>query len=194
MADRGTIRAFLAMDPPPEVLRRIVDIQEVLKKTLRGPISWVRPEGIHLTLKFFGDMAAEDLQPISEVVSGQAAGMRPLHLNIKGLGVFPGIRRPRVLWLGVGGEVARLIALQGVLDQGFETCGIKKEERPFRAHLTLARIKSPQGLSGLDKVLEEKEAESAGPFEAKGLILFKSDLTPKGAIYTVLADFPFQGS
>jgi 2'-5' RNA ligase len=194
MADRGTIRAFLAMDPPPEVLRRIADIQEILKKTLRGSISWVRPEGIHLTLKFFGDIAAEDLQPISEVVSGQATGMRPLHLNIKGLGVFPGIRRPRVLWLGVGGEVAQLIALQGVLDQGFETCGIKKEERPFRAHLTLARIKSPQGLSGLDKVLEEKEAESAGPFEAKGLILFKSDLTPKGAIYTVLADFPFQGS
>ena len=194
MADRGTIRAFLAMDPPPEVLRRIADIQEVLKKTLRGSISWVRPEGIHLTLKFFGDIAAEDLQPISEVVSGQATGMRPLHLNIKGLGVFPGIRRPRVLWLGVGGEVAQLIALQGVLDQGFETCGIKKEERPFRAHLTLARIKSPQGLSGLDKVLEEKEAESAGSFEAKSLILFKSDLTPKGAIYTVLADFPFQGS
>lgn len=194
MADRGTIRAFLAMDPPPEVLRRIADIQEVLKKTLRGSISWVRPEGIHLTLKFFGDIAAEDLQPISEVVSGQATGMRPLHLNIKGLGVFPGIRRPRILWLGVGGEVARLIALQRVLDQGFETCGIKKEERPFRAHLTLARIKSPQGLSGLDKVLEEKEAESAGSFEAKGLILFKSDLTPKGAIYTVLADFPFQGS
>jgi 2'-5' RNA ligase len=194
MADRGTIRAFLAMDPPPEVLRRIADIQEVLKKTLRGSISWVRPEGIHLTLKFFGDIAAEDLQPISEVISGQAAGTRPLHLNIKGLGVFPGIRRPRVLWLGVGGEVARLIALQRVLDQGFETCGIKQEERPFRAHLTLARIKSPQGLSGLDKVLEEKEAESAGPFEAKGLILFKSDLTPKGAIYTVLADFPFQGS
>lgn len=194
MADRGTIRAFLAMDPPPEVLRRIADIQEVLKKTLRGPISWVRPEGIHLTLKFFGDMAAEDLQPISEVVSGQAAGMRPLHLNIKGLGVFPGIRRPRVLWLGVGGEVARLINLQRILAQGFETCGIKQEERPFRAHLTLARIKSPQGLSGLDKVLEEKEAESAGSFEAKGLILFKSDLTPKGAIYTVLADFPFQGS
>ena len=194
MADRETIRAFLAMDPPPEVLRRIADIQEVLKKTLRDSISWVRPEGIHLTLKFFGDIAAEALQPISEVVSGQAAGTRPLHLNIKGLGVFPGIRRPRVLWLGVGGEVARLIALQGVLDQGFETCGIKQEERPFRAHLTLARIKSPQGLSGLDKVLEEKEAESAGPFEAKGLILFKSDLTPKGAIYTVLADFPFQGS
>ena len=91
MADRGTIRAFLAMDPPPEVLRRIADIQEVLKKTLRGSISWVRPEGIHLTLKFFGDMAAEDLPPISEVVSGQAAGTRPLHLNIKGLGVFPGI-------------------------------------------------------------------------------------------------------
>ena len=194
MADRGTIRAFLAMDPPPEVLRRIADIQEALKKTLRGSISWVRPEGIHLTLKFFGDMAADNLPPISEVVSGQAAGTRPLYLNIKGLGMFPGIRRPRVLWLGVGGEVARLIALQRVLDQGFERCGIKQEERPFRAHLTLARIKSPQGLSGLDKVLEEKEAESAGPFEAKGLILFKSDLTPKGARYTVLADFPFQGS
>jgi 2'-5' RNA ligase len=65
MADRGTIRAFLAMDPPPEVLQRIADIQEVLKKTLRGSISWIRPEGIHLTLKFFGDMAADNLPPIS---------------------------------------------------------------------------------------------------------------------------------
>jgi 2'-5' RNA ligase len=194
MSNDKTIRAFLAIAPPAEILKEIDKLQDRLKISCPFDIRWVKPEGMHLTLKFFGDMAAKDLQPISEVVSGQTAGTRPLHLNIKGLGVFPGIRRPRVLWLGVGGEVARLIALQGVLAQGFETCGIKKEERPFRAHLTLARIKSPQGLSGLDKVLEEKEAESAGSFEAKGLILFKSDLTPKGAIYTVLADFPFQGS
>jgi len=84
-----------------------------------------------------------------------------------------------------------LIALQRVLDQGFETCGLKRRTA-VPAHLTLARIKSPQGLSGLDKVLEEKEAESAGSFEAKGLILFKSDLTPKGAIYTYWPIFHFK--
>jgi len=89
--------------------------------------------------------------------------------------------------------VERLIALQQAIDQGLEACGFPREQRPFRAHLTLARIKSPQGLGGLDGVLTAKGSESAGNFTATGLTLFKSDLTPKGAIYTTLGHFPFQG-
>jgi len=193
MPDEETIRAFLALDPPPEVLREIADIQGMLRMNIQGALKWVRPEGIHLTLKFFGAIAAKAVSAVSEIVAGQAAGARPLNLEAKGLGVFPDTRRPRVLWLGIGGEVERLIALQQAIDQGLEACGFPREQRPFRAHLTLARIKSPQGLSGLDGVLTAKGSESAGKFTATGLTLFKSDLTPKGAIYTTLGHFPFQG-
>jgi len=193
MPDEETIRAFLALDPPPEVLRKIADIQGMLRMNIQGALKWVRPEGIHLTLKFFGAIAAKAVSAVSEVVAGQAAGARPFNLEAKGLGVFPDTRRPRVLWLGIGGEVERLSALQQAIDQGLEACGYPREQRPFRAHLTLARIKSPQGLGGLDGVLTAKGSESAGKFTATGLTLFKSDLTPKGAIYTVLNHFPFQG-
>jgi len=193
MPDPETIRAFLALDPPPEVLRKVADIQTAIRKNIQGALSWVRPEGIHLTLKFFGNIAAKDVRAVSEVVAGQAAGVRPLNLEAKGLGMFPETRRPRVLWLGIGGEVERLIVLQQAIDQGLEASGFSREERPFRAHLTLARIKTPRGLGGLESVLAAKGAESAGKFTATGLTLFKSELTPKGAIYTTLGHFPFQG-
>jgi 2'-5' RNA ligase len=192
MPEGDTIRAFLALDPPPEVLCKIIDIQGALRRNIQGALSWVRPEGIHLTLKFFGDFAAKDVSAISEVVAGQAADARPFNLEAKGLGVFPDNRRPRVLWIGIGGEVEHLIALQQAIDQGLEPRGFAREQRPFRAHLTLARIKSPQGLSGLGAVLAAKGSESAGKFTATGLTLFKSELTPKGATYTTLGHFPFR--
>jgi 2'-5' RNA ligase len=133
MPEGETIRAFLALDPPPEILRTIADIQGMLRKNIRGSVSWVRPEGMHLTLKFFGDIAADDINTISEVVAGHTAGVRTFQLEAKGLGVFPGLRRPRVLWLGIGGEVERLITMQKAIDQGLEACGFLREERPFRA-------------------------------------------------------------
>jgi 2'-5' RNA ligase len=194
MAEEKKVRAFLAIDPPDAVLQRIAAIQETLKKNIHGSIGWVRPQGIHLTLKFFGDIGRDEIGSISRVAAGHAAAAPALKLDIQSLGVFPGVRRPRVLWIGVEGETAKLIDLQHAIDMELEACGFKREERPFRAHLTLARIKSPQGLAGIEKMLSEKGSESAGSFEAKGLTLFKSDLTPTGAIYTVLADFPFQGS
>ncbi len=194
MAEGEKVRAFLAIDPPEGVIRKIAVIQDALKKDIRGSIGWVRPEGIHLTLKFFGDIDREEIGTISGVVAGHAAAVPALKLDIQGLGVFPNARRPRVLWVGVGGETAKLLGLQQAIDGEFEARGFKREDRPFRAHLTLARIRSPQGLAGIDRMLAEKRNESAGSFEAKGLTLFKSDLTPRGAIYTVLADFPFQGS
>lgn len=193
MPDPEVIRAFLALDPPPEILHRVADIQDALKRHIRGNLGWVRPQGIHLTLKFFGHLAAEGLGDIAAVVAGQAAGTRPLNLEVKGLGVFPGAARPRVLWLGIGGEVERLVVLQKTIDRGLEACGFPREERPFRAHLTLARIRSPQGLSGLDRALAEGQSRSAGAFSATGLTLFQSELTPTGAVYTALNHFPFQG-
>lgn len=192
MTEEKKIRAFLAVEMPGEIINRITDIQKLLKKTIHGVIRWVRPEGMHLTLKFFGNISGDDVVNISHVVKRSVADVKPLSLSVRTVGVFPDIMRPRVIWLGINGDVGPLLKLQKVMDQGFQDYGFKKDKRPFRPHLTLGRIKS-KGVTGLAAVVEGGEDYVVEQFQADGLTLFKSDLTPEGAIYTKLAWFPFRG-
>ncbi len=191
MSDEKAMRAFLAVDPPEEIFNEIIKIQERLKKTIGGDIRWVRPEGIHLTLKFFGYIYDSDIANISNVVKNSVANMKTLSLNVRNLGAFPSVNRPRVLWLGIDGDTDALINLQMDIDTGLEGYGFKKEERPFRPHLTLARVKEPKGLIGLAEAVKKNEDYVAGSFSVSGLTLFKSDLKPTGAIYTKLSCFSF---
>jgi 2'-5' RNA ligase len=191
MSEEKSIRAFLAVDPPREIIDAIGVIQDRLKKDIQGDIRWVRPQGIHLTLKFFGAISESDVANISRAVENTTSKIAPFTLGIKRVGAFPDAKRPRVLWLGMDGEVDTLIRLQKEVDAELHKGGFEKEDRPFRPHLTLARIKDPRGLIGLAKIMEKREAYEAGSFFAAGLNLFKSDLTPKGAVYTKLAYFPF---
>jgi 2'-5' RNA ligase len=193
MSDEKAIRAFLAVDPPEDIFNEIIKIQERLKKTIGGDIRWVRPEGIHLTLKFFGYVYQSDVANIFLVVKNNVANMKALMLNVRNLGAFPSVNRPRVLWLGLDGDTDALISLQAQIDTGFQDYGFKKEERPFRPHLTLARIKEPKGLDGLAEAVKKNEDYNAGSFTISGLTLFKSELRPTGAIYTKLSHFPFPG-
>ncbi|MDP3098061.1 MAG: RNA 2',3'-cyclic phosphodiesterase [Syntrophales bacterium] len=193
MTAERTIRAFLALDPPEEILREIGRIQDRLRKLIHGYFRWVRPEGIHLTLKFFGDVPENAVANISAVAGRAAAAVGPFELAIGGTGVFPDMSRPRVVWLGMNGEVARLVTFQQGLEKALREIGFPPEERPFRPHLTLGRIKSPKGLTGLAEALEKENTVTAGRFTASGLSLFQSDLTPRGAVYTRLAGYPFAG-
>jgi len=186
------IRAFLAIDLPEEIRDQIRGIQDRLKTNLKG-IRWIRPEGIHLTLKFLGNISKNDILNVSGMVEKQTKDVRPLMLNVGTVGTFPDLKRPRVLWLGIGGETERLLTLQKKMDAALEDCGFKSEARTFSPHLTLGRIKSHKGISGLSQAIEDGKNFAAGSFHADGLTLFKSDLTPKGAIYTKLAYFPFGG-
>ncbi|MBN1381242.1 MAG: RNA 2',3'-cyclic phosphodiesterase [Deltaproteobacteria bacterium] len=188
--NKAKVRAFLAVDPPEAVRQGIAAVQNRLKKQLGASVRWVRPEGIHLTLKFFGDIALTDVETISATVREQIRGQGPLMLHVKKIGVFPNERRPRVIWLGIGGDVSLLVALQKKIDKALENFGFPRENRSFSPHLTLGRVKSPQGLNGLGKLIEESD-DSAGEFSAAELILFKSDLRPDGAVYTKLEVFPF---
>ncbi|MDP2840106.1 MAG: RNA 2',3'-cyclic phosphodiesterase, partial [Syntrophales bacterium] len=168
-------------------------IQDRLRKLIRGDLRWIRPEGIHLTLKFFGDVPENAVADISAVAGPAAAAVGPFELAIGGAGVFPDPIRPRVVWLGMNGEVARLVAFQQRLERALGETGFPPEERPFRPHLTLGRVKSPKGLTGIAEALEKGETVTTGSFTASGISLFQSDLTPRGAVYTRLAEYPFAG-
>lgn len=191
MGEERSIRAFLAVDPPREVLDEVARIQDRLRKTIQGYIRWVKPQGIHLTLKFFGAISESDVANISQVVKNITSDINPFTLGIRRVGAFPDVKRPRILWIGMDGDVEILVRLQRKVDAALYDYGFKKEDRTFKPHLTLARIKDPRGLIGLAKIMERSEDYAAGSFSAAGLNLFKSDLTPKGAIYTKLAYFPF---
>ena len=194
MAFEKSIRAFLAIDPPEEILSEIAAIQNRLQRMIQGDIRWVRPEGIHLTLKFFGSVAADRIAGITGVIEENVKTACHLDLTVRRIGLFPDLKRPRVVWLGTEGDVEKLLALQRKLDEGFQSLGFKREDRPFRAHLTLGRIKTPKEITGLAKALESCGDMTAGQFLATSLCLFRSELKPSGAVYTKLAEFPFRGA
>ena len=183
------IRAFLAIEPPENVLQEISSLQEKLKREISGRISWTRPQGQHQTLKFFGDISREDINNICIIVQKHVASEPHLNLKIEKLGVFPDARRPRVLWCGVAGDVEKLITLQKKLDNDFAAIGFPAEDRSFKAHLTLARIKDSRDITGMSEVLKKYGAFTAGEFIGRELILFQSKLSAQGAVYTKLAEF-----
>ncbi|MDI9571169.1 MAG: RNA 2',3'-cyclic phosphodiesterase [Pseudomonadota bacterium] len=187
------MRAFLAIALPPEVKANIGRIQERLKKSVPGDIRWVRPEGVHLTLKFFGEMTLPELERIKAAVAGPTAAAAPFVLEVRGLGAFPEVSRPRVIWLGLAGETAALMSLRGELERELARAGFPEEERPFRAHLTLGRVKIPKGVLGLARTVETETDMAAGRIPVEEIVLFKSELTPRGAIHTRLAAFPLRG-
>ncbi|MEA1936174.1 MAG: RNA 2',3'-cyclic phosphodiesterase [Thermodesulfobacteriota bacterium] len=192
MTDEKLIRTFLAIELPEEIKVQIGNIQNRLKVTVKG-VRWTRPEGIHLTLKFFGNVSENDIVNISRIVEKNTIDVRPLTLNVSTVGTFPNFKRPRVLWLGISGSVERLSDLQKEIENDLESIGFQRENRVFRAHLTLGRVKPPKDVKGLSEIIKSEESYDAGSFRAGGLTLFKSDLTPQGAIYTKLAYFPFDG-
>lgn len=185
------MRLFLACDPPEEVRKNIAAVQAKLQKKYGGGVKWVRPEGIHLTLKFFGSTPVSEIETIRRVVQENVKGQSAMHLRISRIGAFPNARRPRVIWLGIEGDVSRLIALQKKIDAGLEVYGFEKEERAFSPHLTLGRLKTPQALPGLEELTADAASFTTGEFDASALILFRSDLRRDGAVYTKLETMEF---
>ena len=187
--DEKNIRTFLAIEPPENILQEISRLQEKLKREVNGRLSWTRPQGQHLTLKFFGDISKENIKSISSAVQNRTVAEQKLNLKIEKLGVFPNARRPRVLWCGITGDVERLINLQKKLDGDFAALGFPAEDRSFKAHLTLARIKDSRDITGMSEALKKYDSFKAGEFIADKLFLLQSNLSPQGAVYTKLAEF-----
>jgi 2'-5' RNA ligase len=180
-----TIRTFIAFELPENIANAISEVQEQLKKS-GLKMRWVKPENIHLTIKFLGNIPTSAIEKVDRAITQSAQRVEPLLLCVKGLGVFPNMRRPRILWAGISGKIDSLLKLHNGIEDNLEPIGFPRENRPFKGHLTLGRAKSkidPHRLSGAMEAFRDFESE---PFVADRLILFQSELKPNGAVYRMM--------
>ncbi len=183
------IRCFIAIELPEEAKRGIARLKEELVRDEHKFVKWVDPGGIHLTLKFLGNIPSKQITEITEAIGKAGQGISRFHLEISGLGAFPSLKQARVLWIGIGGEVDRLSMLQQNIESALTTLGFPKEERSFVPHLTLARVKqgaSPLERTGFGELVDATSFEDKYHVEVEAISLMRSQLTPAGAIYTRL--------
>ena len=183
------MRLFTALELPPDVKQHAAQVMARLKPA-DAPIKWVRPEGMHLTLKFLGEVEPAALPACQQALERACAGLEPLELAARGCGAFPSPRQARVVWLGIGGAVAELRALAEKVDMEYNGLGFAREKRAFSAHITLGRLRAGRGKPGPLAPLAQSLAGMAdlkGPaFTARQVLLMESHLSPAGARYTPL--------
>lgn len=189
MAD---IRAFIALEISPEIIARLIAVQRHLRDAA-AQVTWVRPEGIHLTLKFLGNMPEERVPEIIRVLEIAATAQGPFRAGVAGMGAFPNLRRPRVIWAGIAQGAEACCVLAQAVEQQCAALGFPPEERPFSPHLTLGRVKSPVGVERLIALLREHDSEQFGEMPVTELRLIRSELFPDGARYTTLRQIPLTG-
>jgi len=187
-----TIRAFVAVNLDPGLKESVAVVQERLKAA-RADVGWVKPENLHLTLKFLGQVADASVQAIAEAIESAASGYGAFRLAFAGVGAFPQPRSARVVWVGIreGGE--GLVGLQARLAAELQPLGFPPETRPFAPHLTLGRVRGPGRREQLAQVLTSLPAEPLGEMVLDRIELMKSDLRPDGARYSILRSFPLGG-
>ena len=181
-----TIRTFVAAPLSPEILKTADGIQQQLKQ-LGLKFRWVRPANIHLTIKFLGEIAFDRIAAATTALRHAAGQSQPVELTAQGLGVFPNIRRPRILWIGLGGEVDILRQIHETVEASFEAHGFARDDRSFKAHLTLARIQRSVEAKKLLQAIAEAGRFVTEPYRLDEMILFKSELRPGGAVYSQLS-------
>jgi 2'-5' RNA ligase len=184
------IRSFIAIELPEEAKKGLARLRKELERDEHRFVKWVDPGGIHLTLKFLGNIPSKRATEITEAIEEAVQGISPFHLEISGLGAFPNLRQARVLWVGICGEVDRLSRLQQNIDAALDALGFAKEERPFVPHLTLARVRegaSPSERRNFGELVGSTTFEDKYPVEVEAVRLMRSQLTPAGAIYTCLS-------
>lgn len=181
------IRTFIAIEPDNDARKRIISFTQSIKRGIRGDINWTREENLHFTLKFLGEIPSEKVEEIKGILNRVSIRHDIFRVRMGNVGFFPDSKRPRILWIGVkmGSEI--LIKLAKRIEEELEVLGFERERREFKAHLTIARIKShnikidSHILKGLDEDICE--------FEVDKIILYRSDLLPTGARYSKIQEF-----
>jgi RNA 2',3'-cyclic 3'-phosphodiesterase len=184
------IRAFIAIELPSEVKTFLGDMTSFLKK-LGGDVKWVRPDGIHLTLKFLGNIPTDLIEEIERAAKPVFSAHPVIGVGIKGLGAFPTLKRPRVIWAGCQDSKDRLPPLVAQIEDVLQPLGFAKEKRVFNPHLTLGRVRSNDRIADLVAAVKEKTDVTGPSFVADHAVLFESVLSPSGAQYSEICRFGF---
>ena len=190
--ERG-LRLFVACELPPAVRDALGRLQDELKARGAGRLRWVRPEGIHLTLKFLGEVPAAKREAVENALAGAVVSPFALDVRLGSLGGFGGRQRLHVIWVGLEGDVEGLAELAALIEEALGPLGFPREGRPFAPHLTLARVPDDAGIqerSRLADLLEAFPSPSLPSMTLTAVNLMQSFLQPTGARYQCLAVYP----
>jgi RNA 2',3'-cyclic 3'-phosphodiesterase len=183
------MRAFIAIDLPDALHATLAAAQREFRPSAPDA-RWSRPEGIHLTLKFLGEISDAQTKQVVEALA-QLGPFKPFAIEVKGFGFFPNAQGPRVFWAGVTAPPA-LAELASHIEARLEKTGFEREDRPFSPHLTLARFKVPRAQPELSTAVAARAENSLGKFKASEFFLFESTLSPQGSQYKKIMRFPRQ--
>ncbi|PKB75683.1 MAG: 2'-5' RNA ligase [SAR202 cluster bacterium MP-SAtl-SRR3965592-G1] len=178
------VRSFIAIPVPRTGLEVLEKVVKRLDSEMGGKVRWVRPRGIHLTLKFMGDIPASTLEQVLETLPQVTASFGPFEISMSGLGVFPNPRRPRVLWAGLAGDLETLSALQLAVDEAVGRLGLPKEDRPFSPHLTLGRVRrdtNEEQSRTIGYLMSNTELQAVPPWSVDVVNLMRTELDPTGS-------------
>ncbi|HUU92953.1 MAG TPA: RNA 2',3'-cyclic phosphodiesterase [Phycisphaerae bacterium] len=181
-----TVRTFIAIEMPPEVRDYLEGCQELLRGT-GGDVRWMRTDLIHLTLVFLGEVAVEELAALGSAVEQAVAGFEPVTLRAGGAGQFPPRGRPRVVWIGIDEPTGSLVRLQKAVADATAPFAEKVENRAYRPHLTLGRVRGGRDLHRLSAAVAEMADQQGPEFEADEIIVMQSTLSPQGPTYLPLS-------
>ena len=184
------IRSFIAIELPDELKVGLAQLEARLRSAESSWVKWVDPYSIHLTLKFLGNIATDRVNEITGAMKDAVQGTTSFHLETKQLGAFPNLRRVQVVWVGIGGEVEKLIQLQQRIDSSFAPLGFAAETRPFTPHLTLARLRdraSPSERQRFGQLITSTRFEAVHTIKVDAINLVRSQLTRGGAIYSQIS-------
>jgi 2'-5' RNA ligase len=189
MIAEEVFRSFIAVDIPPGVQDALGQVEEQLQERLpQTPVRWVDPQKIHLTLKFLGDVSRENLDMVKKILSSEVNKRHTMEIGIGGIGAFPKIRHPRVIWVGVEAP-EELHALRRGIEDGVARLGYEYDKYDFTPHLTLGRVSrkaSSREVRKVGKVLHDFQVGFLGVTRVEDVHIYRSDLQPDGAVYTRL--------
>lgn len=191
------MRTFVAVNIPVEIKQNLQNEIDRLRALIRGEsVRWVRSEGIHLTLKFLGEISNSSLGEIRQALEREVEKHPICTLRVGGFGCFPNRRRPRVLWIGITEENGTLAQVQSSINEKLVPLGFGKEERIFHPHLTLGRVRrnvSTSDITHLQDAINEFDVGQIGLFEVREIHLIESILKPTGAEYCTLGEYTLEG-
>ncbi len=178
------MRTFISVELPDEVKKNIAELINELKDAGAG-VKWVEPKNLHITLKFLGWVEEKNLDNLIELATQAVAGQGSFKARFEGLGTFPEGKTPRVVWVGTveGGE--KLCELAKNLEETLSKAGFRSEEREFKSHITIGRVREKKGVDNLKTQISKIKNQKFGEMIIDKIHIMKSTLTPKGPVYEI---------